>query len=214
MSFDAVEELLEHRETGLTASADSVDRLAIDFDRERERTHVFDLGQVRPELFEVWHKPDSAARKPQESRPICGNDASASGTPVAIGWGDMKKGSLKRSAAANHLGQFLAREVGSAKSERQWAAEHGLEPHIVRRARKAEIETRLDTLQEFADRLEVEAWQLLYPGFARGQPDPEVMSEEAVKAAQLINDLPEDKRRAVYAELVRLLEFGRSFASE
>ena len=46
-----------------------------------------------------------------------------------------------------------------------------------------------------------------------GQPDPEVMSEEAIKAAHLINELPEGRRRALYAELVRLIEFGRAFVS-
>lgn len=115
------------------------------------------------------------------------------------------------SDARRAFADFLKRELeawkdaGKAKSEREWAAKVTLPPHDVRRARSGR-NISLDKLQEFAVALNVEPWQLLFPGFIRGSPQFQTMSAEALSVALEVDRIEDEgRRRQVAAGILTML---------
>lgn len=113
------------------------------------------------------------------------------------------------SRARQTLSDFLTRAIGSA-SVRGWAKAHALKEEDVRRAKGKATGLSLDKLQRFADVLHVEPWQLLYPDFTRDQAEFPVMSKEAIGIALELDKFTDpERRREVYATLMRVIGMGR-----
>lgn len=113
-----------------------------------------------------------------------------------------------RQALAGFFRRELERwsEAGKARSERDWAAKNDLPPHLVRRARHGR-NVSLERLQELAQALRVEPWQLLFPGFVRGDREHfPTFSTEALSVALEVDRIEdEERRRQVAAGILNVL---------
>lgn len=111
-----------------------------------------------------------------------------------------------KSDARQVLADFFIQDQSEWPSERAYCRAHELQAHDVRRARNGQTGISLDKLQDFAAKLGVAAWQLLYPGFRRNSQDFPSMSTEAIDLALTLDKITDrDRRKRVYASLVQTL---------
>lgn len=182
---------------GMFAVTHPLDGPPMDPGSSGEGGDVPDSLEPSDDLVELLHASDSEASMPHSQGK---NDADSNPQSAPV-----------EPDAQKLVAEFLEREIGT-KSVRAWAAEHGLKSEWVLRARSARHAITLQSLQLLADKLHVEPWQLLFPGFDPKRP-PQLpkMSTEAVDAAKMLDSITDaQQRRAVYAVLMNAIELVRS----
>lgn len=92
---------------------------------------------------------------------------------------------------------------GQRRSVRAWALAHQLEQRVAARA-LGETGATVDTLQRIEDAVDVEPWQLLYPGLRPGAaPAPPTLSVEALDVARAQDQISDSGRRAEACLLIQ-----------
>jgi hypothetical protein len=99
---------------------------------------------------------------------------------------------------------------GRKPSLNAWATSKKLNVKRVQRAASGETGCSIDVLEELANGLGMEAWELLYPGMdEKNRPTPALMSPMAADIARMLDAIQDDeKKRKAHAIITQMLEFG------
>lgn len=108
--------------------------------------------------------------------------------------------------AENLKALIAADQPGKTPSTRGWAVSKKLEPMKVQRAAKGMNGARVETLQELADAVGRQPWELLVPGMKAPLPG---VSAKAAELARLYDEISDkNERRKAYA-IARLALTGQ-----
>lgn len=116
---------------------------------------------------------------------------------------------LAREALAENLTRMIRENSNGKPNVHAWATSKKLDVKRIQRLTGEDTAVKLSTLQEVADGLGIEVWELLYPDLdMRQRPKVQNWSPAAVDVARMLDALDEGKRRIAYAMIIQMIEFG------
>ena len=93
---------------------------------------------------------------------------------------------ISRRILADNIGRMIEKSRGSVRG---WALSNKLDPRQIDRLTKREFATTVDTLDEIAEAIGVQPWQLLVPNMNPDSPPLLVMSKTERELFQRIQSI-------------------------